>query len=378
MLRLYGKIRDKLLRKVTLILYYYIPILFHYLNPAWRRSDIREEHAGAVTFPNGKYAIYVLWQPNGAVPWYVKNMLGALKKLQVNVHVVLNHKPTDTQLATLQGLSAKVLVRRNKGLDFGAYKDAVLDLIGKEERISRLILLNDSVYVFEQGLVPLVEQLLSEQQQVVAAYENWELHYHFQSFCLALSEDVVADPRFVNFWRRYRPIPIRRWCIDHGEVKLSEQLRKIATRYKICYRINDLLDLLEAEDNFEHLLLHREFVPVIARKIFPSDDLMDALSTPNGPQRKLILRRTKERITAVLILFSQVHTGAFFFPKYLASPFLKRDLVYRGQFNLYEVERMLTDLGVAQLPLISDDIRRRGTGLHFRGFKRRRFDLGLI
>ncbi len=77
--------------------------------------------------------------------------------------------------------------RRNKGLDFGAYKDAVLKLMQDEASISRLLILNDSVYVVRDGLDKLLEELLSDEYPVVAAYENWELHYHFQSFCLALS-----------------------------------------------------------------------------------------------------------------------------------------------------------------------------------------------
>ena len=34
------------------------------------------------------------------------------------------------------------------------------------------------------------------------------------------------------------------------------------------------------------------------------------------------------------------------FRSFSTAPLLKRDLVYREQFNLYEVERMLSELGV--------------------------------
>ena len=372
-------IRDRVLLKVTLVIYYYLPILYYGLRPSSRRSDIRKEYDGSATFSSGKYAVYVIWQPDGTIPWYVTNMLEGLKALGVNAIVVANHDLTPEQLSTLKEHSAKVLVRGNKGLDFGAYKDAIVYLRKQKSPVFRLLLMNDSVYVFRRGLQSLLERLLSDEFQVVAAYENWEKHYHFQSFCLAVSGDVVANPQFVEFWDSYRAIPIRRWCIDHGEVKLSERLRKVATRFSVCYRINDLLDLLESDREVSNLLLYREFVPKLTRGAFPADDFLEVLSAADPAQRRIILRRAKERISSLLIIGSQTHTGAFFFPKFLASPFLKRDLVYREQFNLYEVERMMTELGfVEQFPLITDEIRRRGTGGHYKGFKRRRFRLGLI
>jgi hypothetical protein len=48
----------------------------------------------------------------------------------------------------LQGLCAEILVRANRGSDFGAYKDAVLELTRTNKQVSRLLLLNDSAYVF--------------------------------------------------------------------------------------------------------------------------------------------------------------------------------------------------------------------------------------
>ena len=76
---------------------------------------------------------------------------------------------------------------------------------------------------------------------------------------------------------------------------------------------------------------------------------------------------------------AQAHTGCFFFPKFLSSPFLKRDIVYRELFTLYEVERMLDELGwTDETASIVGEIRRRGTAAHLRGFAKIRSGLGLI
>ncbi len=378
MLRRLTDIKDRLLMKLTLIVYYYIPILIGYIWPFQSRSDIREEYPGSCSFQTGRYAIFVLWQPH-TIPWYVINMLEGLRRHQVSTIVVSNYKLTSEQLDTLRPLCAKVLVRGNKGLDFGAYKDAVLQLMKGEDSVSRLLILNDSVYVFRDGLDELLGELLSERYPVVAAYENWELHYHFQSFCVGLSGATLHDPKVKQFWESYRPISIRRWCIDHGEVKLSAALRKAASHFRVVFGVNDLLDALTADADWGTILQYREFVPKPIRHDYPEDDVLSMLEESNQDERTVILRRLKERLSELLMVRAQAHTGAFFFPKFLLSPFLKRDIVYRELFSLYEVERMLRALGwTDQTQQITDEIRRRGTAAHLKGFARRRYELGLI
>ena len=79
------------------------------------------------------------------------------------------------------------------------------------------------------------------------------------------------------------------------------------------------------------------------------------------------------------MLRAQSHTGAFFFPKFLTSPILKRDSVFREIFSLYEVERMLGELGYGEHgQSIVDEIRRRGTAAHLKGLAKRRYRLRLL
>jgi hypothetical protein len=212
----------------------------------------------------------------------------------------------------------------------------------------------------------------------VAAYECWERLYHFQSFCIGLSGSVLYDPRIQEFWERYRPISIRKWRIDHGEVGLSAALRKVSPRFKVVYGINALLDVLTAGDDWASILRYREFVPRPMRHQFPQDEILLVLQRAEPSERELLLRRLREGLSDLLMFRAQSHTGAFFFPKFLGSPFLKRDLVYRELYTVYEVERMLGDLGLAEYSQsITDEIRQRGTAAHLKGLARRKHRLGL-
>ena len=372
-----ANIYDRILLRITLIIYYYLPIVAAYLNPYQRVSNIIEVLPGSVSFNSENYAIYVLWQPR-TIPWYVVNMLAGLRDHKVNTIIVSNHELTSEQRNMLQGFSREVLVRGNKGLDFGAYKDAVGHLTKREKDISRLLLLNDSVYVFRHGLDELLTALLLDKYQVVSAYENWELHYHFQSFCISIARNVIYDPIVQQFWKNYRPISIRRWCIDRGEVKFSAALRKAASSFLIVFGINDLLKKIDTAD-LATLLQYREFIPSPVRGHIPSDDVIAVLQESDLEKRAIVMRRFKESLSSLLALRAQVHTGTFFFPKFLGSPFMKRDIVYRELFSIYEVERMLLDLEyrVESQPIL-DELRRRGTAAHLKGFAKRRYRLGLI
>jgi len=378
MLRRLADIYDRIFQRITLIIYYYIPVCLAHIQPFQRRPNIRDIHPGFVSFQNGKYAIYVLWQPR-TIPWYVINMLEGLRDQEVNTIVVSNHRLLPEQLATLQGLAAEVLIRGNRGLDFGAYKDAILRLIRGAREVRRLLILNDSAYVFRRGLAPLLKELLEDKYPVVSAYENWELHYHLQSFCIGLAGSIVYDPIFQQYWERYRPISIRRWCIHAGEVKLSKALRKIAQSFRIVFGVNDLLGIVATDADVPTLLQYREFFPRPIRRQFPSDDVLSSLQRSKPDKRRIIIQRLKEVFSEGLALRAQAHTGAFFFLKFRSSPFLKRDIVYRELFSVYEVERMLAELGYeAESQAILDDMRRRGTAAHLTGFEKRQYRLGII
>jgi hypothetical protein len=369
---------DRAIQQIVLFFCYYLPVTLDFLRPH-AKGDIRAVHEGLARYPSGRHAINVIWQPDGTIPWYVLNVLEALKTQEVNTIVVANHDLAPGQLETLRPLCAEILVRGNKGLDFGAYQDAVLHVMRQHSPVGRLVLLNDSVFVFRDGLSELLTALLSDQYEVAAAYENWERDYHFQSFFIGFSDAVLHDPRVRDFWLRYRPISLRRWRIDHGEVQLSKVLRIAAKSFHVVYGVNELIDKLTVGDDWARILGYREFTPKPLRQLFPGDETLLALEEANPEQRALLLRRLKERLSDIFVARAQSHTGAFFFCKFVGSPILKRDLVFREIFSLYEVERMLGELGHDDhRQVIADDIRRRGSAAHLKGLAKRRYRLRLL
>ncbi len=77
---------------------------------------MRQAYVGSSRFEGGRYAIYVLWQPAGTIPWYVRNMLEDLRAQEVNTIAVVNHEPSAGAARYLQSLCAASARARQQGL----------------------------------------------------------------------------------------------------------------------------------------------------------------------------------------------------------------------------------------------------------------------
>jgi len=91
-----------------------------------------------------KYAIVVKYSAFGVTPDFL-DLLEALRNCDVNPIIVCNGKLKDADRAALDGKVHRILVRKNQGRDFGAYRAATLYLYAQGYAPERLLYLNDSV-----------------------------------------------------------------------------------------------------------------------------------------------------------------------------------------------------------------------------------------
>jgi hypothetical protein len=357
---------------VSALLKLYVMTRYHRLK-VWeaRRREARHGYQpvlgiedGEAEFDNGHYAIFLIWQPK-CLPWYVINALDALYQERVNVIVVANHKLKDEQRAYLRTRASKIMVRDNSGFDMGGFRDATRYLSSHSVRPRKLIYMNDSVYYMERGLHRMIRQMLDEPADVVGTFENWEIHYHLQSFCMSVSERVFASETFTKFWQNYLAVDSRVWAINEGEVGLSRAIMSAAESVKILYSVNELRMQLGDVSPTAMSEMHL-FLPGPVR-------------TETGIYKELPSHLLANDICERVMQRSQIHTSGFFFMKYCDCPLVKRDLVYRLMFAPNEVELNLESLGYGKhVPDIMVDLRKKGSGDHLGGITRRRFNEGLI
>lgn len=339
---------------------YKVPVMRAHLRRLFGLEARPAEVEGRLTHAGNVHAVFLIWQPR-ETRWYVRNALAALAEAGINVTLVVNHPLPPDRLEDLKAWSQRIMLRDNSGFDMGGYRDAILSFSGRPP--DRLLILNDSVYYFRTGLTEMFRRLTTSECDVCGTFENWEHHHHIQSFCYSISRYILEQPRYVRFWKNYLPVNVRRWAINKGEVRSSRCMIRHARSTEVLFspaRLREALDRLEPmdiRDLAEHLPL----------------DLRPGVRAAR-PRRELVTGQLLEAV----VRRSQIHTGGFLYRRFLGAPMIKRDLLYRGQYHMHEIEALLHALGAeGHEQEILTEMRVKGIGAHLRGRARLRYELDL-
>ncbi|WP_428032107.1 hypothetical protein [Ancylobacter sp.] len=338
----------------------HLPILRARLT-RWLSLESRpSEVAGGLTHPGDVHAVFVIWQPR-ETGWYVWNALDALAEAGINVTLVVNNPLPVDRLEALRARAHRVLLRDNSGFDMGGYRDAILGLAGRAP--DRLLILNDSVYYFRAGLTELFSRLAISDHDVCATYENCAVQHHTQSFCYSISRRMLEQPDYIRFWKDYLPVNVRGWAIRKGEIAGAHCLARLARSTEVLFSAARLrtsitaLDLAQLQDLADYL---------------PSDSRAALRALP---QRREAL---VDEILAAVDMRSQIHSSGFLCRRFLGSPLLKRDLMFRGLYRMHELETLLRTVGAeGHDEEILADMRRKGVGSQLLGRARQRFLLDI-
>ena len=158
----------------------------------------------------------------------------------------------------IEGLFDCYIERFNYGRDFGCYKQGVEYIIGKkwEERLERIIFLNDSIFFSKRQLPEFVKKLVQARACAVGATENFEFNYHLGSFCLSFDSKLFKHPKFRKFWQSYRLTDIRPRVIRKGEIRLTKILMQCcpSNEVKSLYNAAQFEKFLEKDENLDFCL----------------------------------------------------------------------------------------------------------------------------
>ncbi len=295
-------------------------------------------------------------------------LVAALARQGVNVILVCNGQPRPDHLDRLRADAHRVLVRRNIGRDFGAYRAATL-LLEREGLVpNRLLYFNDSViYLDGPELDRLITALRVTPAGMLGAFENHETRHHLGSFTFGQSADVVADPAVRRFWRRYRAYSLRPHAILCGEIRLTTLVKSRGHRLDVVYSAQRLAGELQQLSANELAGLWR-YLPSRTRGSEP-------VAGPDTLSRRDSLI---EQIMASFMNSSQAHYGFGLFYRVLKAPIIKKDLLGRGVYLEHQCLRILDDLPPATAQAVVRLLANRGRPVQLRGLYRFRYRNGLI
>lgn len=351
----------------------------------------------------GVYAIVVKYVKFGLSPDFLA-LLDSLAAASVNAIVVCNGEPDPQMKALLAAKAHRVIVRRNVGRDFGAYRAATLHLQAQGFRPARVIYLNDSVYYLAgPALDDLTRRLAASSYDVVGALENHAHSHHLGSYALSLSGAAFADPKIVRFWQRYRPYDLRPYVIKKGELRLSNTLRRCGYRFDTVYGAEKLADRLAAM-RLAEIVDHMRYLPrpdhghgarigvgrlarqpvrgrgrrAQGRQRPAGPPLRLPLGADDRPEAALVKATLIDAIMRAVSTHSQIHEGFGLFHRLFDCPLVKKDLLQRDIFTEHQMVAILAGLPKEERATVLRELINRGRPTHIRGKARFLMDHGLI
>lgn len=169
-----------------------------------------------------KVAIYAIYPETTTWESFCRAAI-TLKGLDYQVICVVNSNASSLEWVEkihIAGFTA--IHRKNIGADFGAYKLGIKVLLKKNiyQRLSDLVLINDSIYFTPKSVASLGE-IADSKNGYNCLYLHKQSVAHAGSMLIRLDQTILKSPSFLRFWRKYYSYSNKKKVIRRGEHKLS-------------------------------------------------------------------------------------------------------------------------------------------------------------
>ena len=174
-----------------------------------------------------KVCVFVHWDGAGDVRDHVMHHVKGLAAAGLSVVFVTNSgflRPA--ALEALKLVCAGVIIRRNVGYDFGAWREGFERLNLPRPDTTLVAMANDSVYGPIRSLNELFGTIDFDIADVWGCTDSWQSRYHLQSYLIAFSPKVVASDAWKTFWKGVVPTWSKMWLVRMYEIGLTQALLK--------------------------------------------------------------------------------------------------------------------------------------------------------
>jgi hypothetical protein len=282
--------------------------------------------------------------------------------------------------------------RRRKGRDFGAWKEFIVSLLANQpflQSLERLILVNDSLY-YPKDCADIFGDMTETKSAWACLFENYEHHYHAQSFLLSFGPTALQSPAFSKFWTRYKPYSSRKHSIDKGEVLLSRRMSRALGAPHCVAKVGIVIDKVGELGEPEIRLITRNLRKnnlldtALASLICDIEQIMGDRPFLTGHFSKTDERRlavAKDESTRILAFLglerNPTHTLGLVVNSLFCFP-LKRDLGFRASYNVHDILRDIKGFSQNEVEIIEQDLRNKQVQRPRRGIGRLLFEAGRI
>jgi len=324
----------------VILIYYLIIYLFAEM-PRWKFAVGHRVHPGAPQ-STGLWCILATAQGR-QVSENLIAFLSCLQQAGYNVILVNNGNLADALLVGYLPYCHSVIERPRGGRDFGGYKwgtKALCDLERRNGQVTQVIYCNDSIFVRPSTLALLLSRIRQMSDDYIGITDTFDQSYHVQSWFFAASGHLFHSAAFQQFWRSYVPLSYRRHCIKNGEVGISRYLSKHGIHPNPLYTQTMILDLIfegTLAQAVDRLLLGLS--PGDYRELTAAMQQIAFAQSPDGTAGSFLRRDIMEQIG----MSNTMNTANLILIRYTAFPFLKKDLVYRGDYLFSQIQDAIAE-----------------------------------
>ncbi len=343
---------------------YYLILYFVAERPLWKSAAGARVHPGT-TQPTGLWCIFAI-APGRRISQNLIAFLSCLKDAGYNVILLNNGAMPNELTGHFLPYCHSVIERPLGGRDFGGYKwgtQTLFKLGGESHDISQVIYCNDSTFIRPSTLRLLLQRIRQLDSDYIGITESFEPRYHVQSWFFAASGKLFHSPEFQSFWREYTPLSYRPHCINKGEVGIVEYLAKHSIHPLPLYTQAIILDLIcQGVVSDAVIKLLSGLSPGHYRDLVGTMQRIGFAKSPPDPNIALsFLRRD---IMEEIGMANTMYTANLILLRHMEFPFLKKDLVYRGDYLVTQIESAIAEWAgddADHLPEIYSYFRERGT-----------------
>jgi len=347
----------------SVLLIYFLLVYFIVEKPRWRSVASHQVHLGTGQ-RTGLWCIFAIAQGR-RISQNLIAFLSCLKAAGYNVILVNNGRLSPSLISSFLPHCHSVIERPHGGRDFGGYKwgtNVLLNMQHENNEIAQVIYCNDSNFIRPSHFKWLLDNLKQMDEDYIGVTDSFDPSYHVQSWFFVTSGELFRSPAFQRYWQGYTPLSYRPHCIKKGEIGISAYLSKQGYSPRPLYTQAQILDLIARGTVAE----------AVGRTIFGLNPdyyrnvaaTMQGMASSAGAESDIALSFLKRDLMETIGLSNTMNTTNLILLKYTGFPFLKKDLVYRGNYLFSQIEIATADWAgedADHLPEIFAYFRARGT-----------------